>query len=177
MNLIMPVYVVLAATNVFYARILRWLMNSRYNHAMLVFFDELWESWWAVEVDERGVRLAPLETLKNRYGAYVVYVPEGNMYCGLRGMLPYVGRKYDWKALFNGVWLYFRRKFTGRTDIEKFESVSRYMCSEFVTEFLQKAGVKGTEELVPSLVSPAMLQEHFESSGAFVHVQNPPFEL
>ena len=177
MNLIMPVYVVLAATDLFYAKVLRWLMGSKYNHAMLVFFDELWEAWWAVEVDERGVRLAPLDSLKKRSGEYVVYVPEGNMYCGMRAMLPYIGKKYDWKALLNGLWLYFRRKFTGRTDLEKFESVSRYMCSEFVTEFLQKADVKGTANHVPSLTSPAMLQEHFESSEAFVHVQNPPFEL
>lgn len=160
-----PPYFVLAATDALYARFLRWLMHANVNHAMLVYQDERWGGYWAVEIDECGVRVVPLERIKARYLRLDFYrCSKGDFKAAFQEMRKAVGARYDWKALLiNIVRLLVRRVF-GRTFGKQMHRLSRYMCSEFVADYLIHAGVRGAEvAFIPSLTSPADLQRFFEN--------------
>ena len=156
------VYLVLAATNALYARFLRWLMGSNVNHAMIVYMDRTWGDWWAVEVDERGVRLAPLYTLRERYLRYEFYRCDDAEYSlAFPAMRNEVGSKYDWLALGINVLRYIVWRISGKRWLSPLHSLSRMMCTEFMVHFMQKAGIDGADELTPSLTSPVALQDFF----------------
>lgn len=160
-----PPYFVLAATKALYARFLRWLMGSDINHAMIVYQDDRWGGYWAVEVDDHGVRLVPLDRIKGKYSRLDFYrCSKGDFGDAFRAMKDKVGAKYDWKALLVNIGRLLVLKMFGATFSNPMHSLSKYMCSEFVAEYLQEANVSGAgEKLAPSLTSPEHLRLFFEN--------------
>lgn len=150
------------------SKLLRWATAAQWSHVWIEYPSHLWGGRWVTHSAENGVVKVPAEpylasqetVLRYKIG---VDVTEGFKQC--RG---YIGRKYDYKMIWNGLLGVIHRvtKWQWLYKIVSKDS-SQFTCSEFVTLILKKAGVPGTEDMDPELTTPGDLEKFCSKSDNF----------
>jgi len=152
--------IVLVATNDFTGRLVRWADNSKINHAMLVYEDELWTGFWKAEaLFKEGVVRPPFDPDDPRYERMEFFVYRGDPSVGLPKLRWTIGADYDYKGAVLGTIRLIIRKITGKMSDASIHDHKKLFCFEFVINYLHNLRAAGAERLIPENTSPAMLRE------------------
>lgn len=155
-----------------WSRILRRVMRCEINHVMTLYSGELWGGWWAVQVDEMGVRLVPALRALSGCVKILCYEYRASLMPGLLSMRDYIGQRYDWRGLAWGVIRILLQRIFGNGVHRAWHSYNRMFCSEFVATMLQRAKVPGAETWDPSSIPPSYLL-NFVQAGEFTKIEWP----
>ena len=156
--------IVLSASPVWLARLIRYMSSGRASHAMLQYSSELWGGEWIAEATIGGVQKRPAELRRH----HVVHEFECLFDAreGLRGIRKLVGSHYDYEGLiFFGwvklVWMLFHKKIR-----KPWHSTKGQFCSELIWRLFQNSNLPGTLEKDPEGITPEDILCYMESNPA-----------
>lgn len=158
----------------FFQWAVRKLTGSKVNHAFILYRSNLWGGWWAVQVDDKGVRIVPSEYLESNSTSVVLYSYERNIEHSLSDIRGEVGEDYDYAGILG----FFIRIIAWKVAKKKIRNAlhrkNELFCSELVAKFLRCASVKGATQLNPSTTSPQDILEFVQrDAGGFKQVDWP----
>ena len=155
------VTIVFTAKTNWISRTILKLTGGKASHVFLEYDSELWGGRWAAEAGALGVRKIPAKMARHHVVAeFGCQFPTNE---ALRSVAHLVGQRYDiggllWFAWFIIAWRLFKKKIK-----KPLNNTKGQFCSEFVTRFLQAAGMY-EREADPELTSPQELFEHCRRS-------------
>jgi hypothetical protein len=155
------------------SRLIRWATRGDISHAWLEYPSLLWGGRWVAHAGSNGLVKVQLTRVERAYPNHRVYACKRELESGLRGVAGYVGAEYDFLgAIWNGILLVMLR-ITGWGWLWRIvhRNTSKVTCSEFVTLFLQSAGLPGSMEIDAELTTPIGLETWVLRSGLFDRIE------
>ena len=166
-------YIILARRKKFYAKLICKLLNSTVMHAFIIYKDDFWNIWMALEIDEQGTRICTFDSIKNNYDYLEYYKCPSCCFHLLPTIKKHLNKKYDYLKLIINIGRLIIDKLFKKKISNKFDRTSKFICTEFVAFFLKKIGIIGAQELIPSLTSPKSLQKFLQNNNQFFKTTNP----
>jgi len=172
-------------SNAWYGKLLQWAMRTNVNHSFILYESKEWGGWWAVEINEHGVRKLPVEKL-DRINYIECYECKNDLWPALRTITDFVGAKYDWRGLLWGLFKLIVFRLFGKTILKPVHRHHRLFCSEGVGRVMKAGKLPGagdveglgpipdTEKWKPPEVSPLYLQVYWKASEYFFRTDTPP---
>ena len=141
-----------------YSWIIRLILQSDINHVYMTYILNGVE--WAIEIDGKGVRLAPSRMIHIEYNQEKTSCVELDIdpVVLMTKSHKYLGKKYDWKGLFSALFKLLSYKLFGIEDYSYIGSRNKYFCSEFVASILIDCGYLDRTVIRPDLTSPEDLR-------------------
>ncbi len=170
------VLIVLARSKSWYAPLITAITDTWFNHTFLVYEDERYHDWMALDILTDGPMLLPVDRAMKRYARIECWEYDGDLWPGIGESGKDIGGGYDWLGLFASLlklvlFKVFRLKF-----LNPIHWASKYMCFEWVLTILKRAGVEGSENLDPAIIPPAQFCNFLERHENFFQVV-PPIEV
>lgn len=153
------------------SRLIRWATDSQWSHVWIQYPSPIWGGWWTFQSWSNGVVLVPAEQTNFQYPKRKIYSFDSRDYDLARAFnwaRDRVGSDYDYRVIWNGTLLVLL-KITGWKflwDIAM-KNAAEFSCSELACNFLQKAGVVGTEAMEPEFTTPGDLENFCWGSPDF----------
>ena len=155
------------ASKGFFQWAIRKLTGSPYNHVMVLYECPFWKGWWAIQVDDHGVRPVPLEKAWKDVTGYVLFKSAME----LRDDLPTMRRDMDKDYDYAGIFGFFVKIMAWRVAKKRIRNVFHkkgdLFCSEFMAKFFRKAHVPEAEELKPATTAPSDIVEFCTENHTF----------
>lgn len=151
------------------SKLIQWAVQSPYNHVWLEYPSTCWGGQWVAHSSDRGVVKEPCVRVRNRYKRTCVFEVKGfDLTPGMRESKELMGRRYDYKVIWNALLLVVHRA-TKWKWLWKLASkdISQLTCSEFVTTVLKRAGLPEARGLDPEFTTPGDLFKLCKSSKTF----------
>jgi hypothetical protein len=154
------------------SKLVRWATKSKWSHVWIEYPSGVWGGRWVAHAWAGGVVKIPLEQVEAAYPIRKVYecrVCVNKLMPGFDWARQYIGAKYDYGVVWNGLMLVLYRA-TGWKRLWKMliRNSSKLSCSEFASGFLKAAGVDGTKGLDPEFTTPGILDEFCSGSDDFL---------
>lgn len=151
--------VAFGANNTLRSRLIRWATGGTYSHVWLEYPSDVWGGSWAAHATDVGVVKEPALRVRKRYRRVRCFETHGfNITKGMAKSHDLLGRKYDFKVLWNALLLVLLRatgwQFLWRLPIQ---DVHKYTCSEFVATVLQRSDLGIAQGLNPEFTTPQHL--------------------
>jgi len=170
------VLIVLARSKSWYAPLIRAITDTWFNHAFIVYQDEGFEDWVALDVLKDGPEVLPIERAMKRYQRIECWEYDGDLWEGVKKSKEDIGCGYDWLGLFTALFKLLLFKLLRIKLLRPVHWASKYMCFEWVLTIMKRAGVQGGENLDPAVVPPAQFCDFLERHEDFFQVI-PPEEV
>lgn len=154
------------------SKLVRWATGAAWSHVWIEYPSHAWGGRWVAHSAENGVVKVPAEPYLASCEAVKRFEVKVDITKGLEACREFVGRKYDYKVIWNALVGVIHRvtKWQWLYKIVSKDS-SKLTCSEFVSSILKEAGVIGTEGMDPELTTPGDLERFCSSSPIFGVVQ------
>ena len=134
--------IVFTASAHWMSRVIRKVMRSQVSHVYIDYPSDMWGGRWAAEATKGGVR--KVQVRKAKKYVFAEFQCKFDAKPGLRSVAKYCGEDYDYiGALAFGVLVLLRRWLKVKVRRPLSSSKAQF-CSEFVTRFLQGAGIAET---------------------------------
>lgn len=158
--------VAFSTSNKLYAKILRKIMRSPIHHTyMYVEVEGL--GIMALEIDQGGIRFVNNTRPLNWAHRIDAFECSQDLTPGLLEMKNYIGKKYDWKGVIFGALRLLVKRYFNYESKKEIHNPNKMFCSEFVASVLKKSNLEGTQDWVPSKMSPKMLYDFVTESDLF----------
>lgn len=141
------------------SKLIRWATAAPYSHVWIEYPSTCWGGQWVAHSAEKGVVKEPMERVRARYDNVRTFEVKGfDLTPGMRESKDLLGRRYDYKVIWNALLLVIHRA-TKWKWLWKLASkdVSQYTCSEFVATVLRRAGLPEAGGLNPEFTTPGDL--------------------
>ena len=169
------------------SKLIRWATGSEYSHVWIEYPSTCWGGQWVAHSAEHGVVKEPCERVRARYDrTYIFEVKDFDLTPGMQASKELLGRRYDFKVIWNGLLLVLNRVLKSKW-LWKLaaKDMSKLSCSEFVTVVMMRAGlpaiqsgefvhqvmgrlgIEGATEVEPEFVTPGNLFRLCKSSKTF----------
>ena len=148
--------IVFGTNNKFRSKLIRWVTKSAWSHVWIEYPSGIWGGTWAAHSSYNGVVKLPVENVRRTYPAYKVYRCNYNLEKGLQKAREYIGAKYDYGVIWNGLLLVLLR-LTGWKFLWKIaaRNANKFSCSEFVSSILKASNLYSGD---PELTTPGDLE-------------------
>jgi hypothetical protein len=140
------------------SRFIRWVTRSQYSHCFLIVEGAFFGVDMALEADQYGFRLVPLEQFAKQHDVRLVVTPRAPLDEGVRQAAGWLGESYDFTGLFGMAFVLFGR-WLHRKWKNPLRAAHAMFCSEAIVYVLQAANYPGAAELDPSGTDPEALAE------------------
>lgn len=157
------------AENNLKSKLIRWAIRSDCSHVWLEYPSRCWGGQWVAHSSDRGVVKEPCSRVRNRYDKVYLFEVKGfDLMPGMRKSKELMGRRYDFKVIWNALVLVAHRftKWDWLWNIAS-KDLNRLTCSEFVTTVLKRAGLPEARNLDPEFTTPGDLLELCKTSKTF----------
>jgi hypothetical protein len=161
------VFICLSASRGLFSWIIRKLTKSKYNHAYILYTSYLFGGWWAVQIDQRGVRKLPASQVTKKYYLNTCYEYEFNLDRGLQHTRSMVGAKYDWLGILGFFVKLLVKKIFKKEIGNLTQSKSRNFCSEYVASVLKYSNAFGFQKCNPAEMDPDDIDDIISHHGAY----------
>jgi len=95
-----PVLLCLSRSRNWWAPLVCWLAQVPTNHAFVLYQDERWGGWWALQIGPLGTQLLPAKAVMDEQRRVEAYrYVGGDPWPAMRAVSRYVGEGYDWLGL------------------------------------------------------------------------------
>ncbi len=168
-------------TSEWWAKLIRWVLQSRWNHIFILFEDSTLGGWWSIDIRNDGVHVIAAEKSSlTRLGKAEFYECNHSLLPALQQSRKLVGSGYDWLGLSMNLFRLLLWRFLKIKWLKPVHSLGRMTCVEYVTTFLRigcpvaidKYEKEGTS-LEPAVTRPQEDRDFMSDSGAFYEVENP----
>lgn len=159
------VTVVFTASTGLVGRAIRWFSSGRVSHSMIQYPSDLWGGTWVAEAVASGVR--KVRSWKSRHHVVSEFECMFDAGMALKKIGNFVGESYDYSGVVIFGWLLLWKRILGRKLNRPFKSTKGMFCSELVARMFMAAGLEGTKEWNPEMISPEDLLEYCEKYGCY----------
>lgn len=143
---------------------IRWVTKSQYSHCFLIVEDAFFGVDMALEADQYGFRLVPLEQFAKQHDIMLVVSPVAPIDEGVKKAATWLGESYDFTGLFGMAFVLLGR-WLGRKWRNPLRAAHAMFCSEAIVYVLRAANYPGAADLTPSDTSPEDLAEFLARSS------------
>lgn len=168
-----PILLCFVATKEWWAKPLRWLLRSRYNHLFVLYYSVLWERWKTIDITKYGVQELPAIRSFNRVKEIECWKYHRSLIHGLQASGNLIGSEYDWLGLIANIIRLCIWRIFGLQWRSPLHDMTRFMCFEFGIQLLRLAGITSAFQLEPSVTSPEELRDFLKNNGGFETVKCP----
>jgi len=147
--------------------LIRWVTKSQYSHCFLIVEDAFFGVDMALEADQYGFRLVPLEQFAKQHDIRLVVSPVVPIDDGVKKAATWLGESYDFTGLFGMVFVMLARCL-GRKWRNPLRAAHTMFCSEAIVYVLQAANYPGAAELEPADTSPEDLAEFLARASSSI---------
>lgn len=162
-----------AATKEWWARIIRWVLRSKYNHVFFLYECKLWGGWWAADIRKQGVQKTPSEDALQRVKFIEYWACSMPLEKGLRKTRKFILSGYDFLGLLANLFRVLLWRITKFRWLKPCHSADKVFCSEYVAMVIALSDIPHSEDLEPAIVSPEAVREFMDGSIYFNQVDNP----
>ena len=151
------------------SRLIRWATAADWNHSWIEYPSTCWGGQWVAHSAEKGVVKEPRARVHARYTRTCVFEVKGfDLISGMINSKDLVGRRYDYKVIWNALLLVINRAVKWKW-LWKLASrdVSQVTCSEFVSTVMKRANLPEAKELDPEFTTPGDLFKLCKASRKF----------
>lgn len=167
----MQVLICLSAGNGRLGSLVRKLTNSDVNHSFLAYWDDDWQCWLTVQIDQRGVIIIPAD--KVEYEDVVCYEYNKDISYALPKVKNLIGSKYGLLGVFGFIFKLFVWRLFKKKILNPIHRDGELFCSEMVTTFLKEADIPWAAHLDPASMSPGDLYDKIDNDSSFQTIPTP----
>lgn len=177
MNEQSKVLVALTTSDKLYARFLRFLMRSKFHHALLFIYLYEFGGWVAIDIDRNGPHVISTRKAFAQITDYECYYCTKNLFTGIAACRDYMGSGYDRRGVTSGVvWATLKRLF-GIKPKQTAQDPLKMYCLEYVGEVLKYSGVPRFQHLDISLLTTLDFQKQIEQDRTLCKIDMSRVEL
>lgn len=151
------------------SKLIQWATASEWNHVWIEYPSTCWGGMWAAHSAEHGVVKEPCARVRNGYKRTYIFEVKGfDLTPGMKKSKELLGRRYDFKVIWNAVLLVIHRS-TGWKWLWNLaaKDITKLTCSEFVTMVMKRAGLPEAQRLDPEFTTPGDLFKLCKASKTF----------
>jgi hypothetical protein len=171
------VLIAMTASKGFFEGMIRKLTRSPYNHVMVLYKCPFWGGWWALQVDDHGVRPVPIENLTSKITRWKFFQYDKDVLPQIPLAKPDMNHDYDYLGIFGFLLKLITFRLTGIQIRNFIHKKNEMFCSEFTSRFFRRIRVPGADTLDPPSTSPGDLVKFCSEGHGFTEYSAGIVEL
>ena len=167
------IYIAFVKQDIIYGKFACWLTDGPYHHTLTFWYDDNLKEYVGIEATPcGGIKIHSLDNILSKYNKNIEVYACGSL---TKDMLSFmkgtIGYKYDLSLLLKDLFVLLVYKAFKVLFKPKKKNTKSFICSEWVTTFLQKLFPFEFSGLVPHLTSPEALRQELKRSKYFYQVR------
>lgn len=169
--------IALATSEKWHAKILRYLMDSRFHHALVFVYLEEFGGWMAIDTDRRGPHLVTTERIFEKISDFECYYSKESLFKGIAKCRNFLSNDYDTKGAIFGTILLVLKKIFSLKPKRNIQDSQKAYCLEYVASVLKYSGVPSFKHENVSLLTTLNFESLIDSDPTVVKFNITKLEL